>query len=49
MLMEAGKASQTVQCFGLTPHFRKVFEMVGLMKYTSLHADEDAGLAALKG
>ena len=49
MLMEAGKAGQKIVCFGLTPHFQKVFEMVGLKKYTSLHATEEEGLAALQG
>jgi anti-sigma B factor antagonist len=48
MLMEAGKSEQKIVCFGLTPHFQKVFEMVGLKKYTSLHATEEEGLAALR-
>ena len=48
MLMEAGKAGQKIVCFGLTPHFHKVFEMVGLKKYTSLHHTEEEGLAALE-
>ncbi len=48
MLMEAGKSDQKIVCFGLTPHFQKVFEMVGLKKYTSLLHTEEEGLAELK-
>lgn len=48
LLMEASKAGRKVHCCGLTPHFKKVFEMVGLLKYTVLHPEEDAAVAALK-
>ena len=33
MMIAAGKQGQTVQTFGLTPHFQKVFTMVGITKY----------------
>ena len=46
MLMEANKADQTIAAFGLTPHFQKVFTMVGITKYTSLHPDEKTACAA---
>jgi anti-anti-sigma factor len=47
MLLEAGKAgTQTIGIFGLTPHFQKVFTMVGINKYAALHKDETAALAA---
>jgi anti-sigma B factor antagonist len=46
MLMEAGKAGQSIQTFGLSPHFQKVFTMVGITKYTALHPDERAACAA---
>jgi anti-anti-sigma factor len=46
MMMEAGKAGQSIQTFGLSPHFQKVFTMVGITKYTGLHADESAACAA---
>jgi anti-sigma B factor antagonist len=49
MLMEANKSGQRVQIFGLTPHFQKVFTMVGLTKYTSLHPDEVTAKAAFAG
>lgn len=46
LLMEAHAAGQTVKCFGLSKHFEKVFAMVGLAKYTTLHVDEAAAAAA---
>ena len=47
MLMEASKADQTIAAFGLTPHFQKVFTMVGITKYAQLHRDEAAAIASL--
>jgi anti-anti-sigma factor len=46
LMYAAGKNNQAIQTFGLTPHFQKVFTMVGITKYTSLHADEAAACAA---
>lgn len=46
LLYAAGKNSQTIQTFGLSPHFQKVFTMVGITKYTNLHADEASACAA---
>lgn len=46
MMIAAGKSGQTIRSFGLKPHFQKVFTMVGITKYTSLHADEQAAKAA---
>lgn len=46
LLMESAKAGQAVRCSGLSAHFQKVFTMLGLAKYTSLHADEAAARAA---
>ena len=40
MLMEANKNRQKIAAFGLTPHFQKVFTMVGITKYASLYPDE---------
>ncbi len=49
MLLEAGKAgTQTIGIFGLTPHFQKVFTMVGINKYAALHANEAAALAGVQ-
>ncbi len=47
MLMEADKTGRKVAAFGLTPHFQKVFTMVGIAKYAGLHKDEPAAVAAL--
>lgn len=47
MLMQAVRAGQSVQTFGLTPHFQKVFTLVGITKYTELHATEEAACAAI--
>jgi anti-sigma B factor antagonist len=49
LLIEANKSAQTVQTFGLTPHFQKVFTMLGLTKYTSLHPNEMEAKAAFGG
>jgi len=46
MMIAAGKRGQKIQTFGLTPHFQKVFTMVGITKYTSLHPDEVSACAA---
>lgn len=47
VLMEANKSGQSIAICGLTPHFTKVFTMVGITKYASLFPDEAAALAAL--
>ena len=47
VLMEAHKAAQQIAITGLTPHFTKVFTMVGITKYAPLYPDESAALAAL--
>jgi len=46
LLLEASKAgSRTVGIFGLSPHFQKVFTMVGIPKYAALYSDEASALA----
>jgi anti-sigma B factor antagonist len=48
MLLEASKTgTRTIAISGLSPHFRKVFTMVGINKYAALHIDEAAALASL--
>jgi anti-sigma B factor antagonist len=48
MLLDADKAgTHTIGIFGLSPHFQKVFTMVGISKYAALHPDENSSLAAL--
>ncbi len=46
MMIAASKKGQKIVTFGLTPHFIKVFTMVGMTKYTSLHPDEKTACAA---
>ena len=46
MMIAASKHGQTIKTFGLSPHFQKVFTMVGITKYTSLHPDEQTACAA---
>jgi anti-anti-sigma factor len=46
MMIAASKSGQTIQTFGLKPHFQKVFTMVGITKYTKLHPDEETACAA---
>ena len=48
LLLEAHKAGhRSIGIFGLTPHFTKVFTMVGVAKYAAISADETAALAKL--
>jgi anti-sigma B factor antagonist len=47
LLMAASKIPQKVVCFGLSAHFVKVFTMLGLAKYTTLHAEEAAAREAV--
>lgn len=47
MMIAASKRGQTIHTFGLSPHFQKVFTMVGINKYAALHKDEAAALAAV--
>ena len=47
LLIEASNAGQKVLAYGLSPHFTKVFTMVGITKYAGLFADQSAALAAV--
>lgn len=47
MLIEASNAGQKVYAYGLSPHFTKVFTMVGITKYAGLFPDQNAAMAAL--
>jgi anti-sigma B factor antagonist len=47
VMMEAAKSGQKVAAFGLTPHFEKVFTMVGITKYAHLHKDQATAVASL--
>jgi anti-anti-sigma factor len=48
VLLEASKAGhRSIGIFGLTPHFNKVFTMVGVAKYATISPDEATALAVL--
>lgn len=47
VLIEASKSGQKIAICGLTPHFTKVFTMVGITKYATLYPDEPSALAQL--
>jgi anti-anti-sigma factor len=47
MLIEASNGGQKVYAYGLSPHFIKVFTMVGITKYAGLFPDQAAAVAAL--
>lgn len=48
LLLDASKrGGRVVGIFGLTPHFVKVFTMVGVAKYAAISADEATALASL--
>jgi anti-sigma B factor antagonist len=49
LMIAASKAGRKVQTFGLKPHFIKVFTMVGITRYTTLHPDEKTAFAAFAG
>ena len=47
LLIEASNSGQKVHAFGLSPHFTKVFTMVGITKYANLYPGQSEALAAL--
>ena len=47
MLIEASNSDQKVYAFGLSPHFTKVFTMVGITKYAGLFPGQAEALGAL--
>lgn len=47
LMIEASGAGQKVYAFGLSPHFTKVFTMVGITKYAGLFPSQSEALAAL--
>ena len=47
MLIEAANSGQKVYAYGLSPHFTKVFTMVGITKYAGLFPNQEAAMAAL--
>ena len=47
LLIEAANTGQKVCAFGLSPHFTKVFTMVGITKYAGLFPTQAEAIAAL--
>jgi anti-sigma B factor antagonist len=47
MMIEASNSAQKIYAFGLSPHFTKVFTMVGITKYAGLFSSQAVALAAL--
>lgn len=41
---ESNKKGQTIRITGLSPHFQKIFNMVGLTKYTQIFPSVDSAL-----
>ncbi|HUX44986.1 MAG TPA: STAS domain-containing protein [Terracidiphilus sp.] len=46
MLIEAANSAQRISAFGLSPHFNKIFTMVGITKYAGLFPSQSEALAA---
>lgn len=44
LLEERAAGHRTIGIFGLTPHFKKVFTMVGVAKYATISPDQAAAL-----
>lgn len=49
ILTEARKIDQRILVTGLTPHYRKVFTMMGLSQYAPLFDTEDAARKSIRG
>ena len=47
LLIEASNSGQKVYAYGLSPHFVKVFTMVGITKYAGLFPSQAEAMAAL--
>jgi len=47
LLIEAANSTQKIYAFGLSPHFNKVFNMVGITKYAGLFPGQSEALVAL--
>jgi anti-anti-sigma factor len=47
LLEERAAGHRTIGIFGLTPHFKKVFTMVGVAKYATISADQAAALSEM--
>jgi anti-anti-sigma factor len=48
-LTETNKNQQQVGIFGLSDHFKKIFNMVGITKFAKLHNTQEEAFKALEG
>ena len=46
LLIEASNSAQKISAFGLSPHFNKVFTVVGITKYAGLFPGQSEALAS---
>ena len=46
LLTQARAADQTLMVTGLTPHYTKIFQMMGLAQYAPIYESEEAARAA---
>ncbi len=46
ILTNSRERKQMLRCWGLTEHFRKIFDMVGITKYMPNHESEKEALAS---
>ena len=49
VLTEARKADQRLLITGLTPHYRKIFQMMGLSQYAPVFDSEEAARQSVSG
>ena len=49
LLVRANRQSQQLMAFGLSDHYRQIFELTRLDEAVSIHDTEDAALAATSG
>ncbi len=47
LLTRSQEAEKDLRAFGLSPHFQKIFDMVGLLKYIPHFDDRQTALASL--
>ena len=47
LLTEARKSDQSLMITGLTPHYTKIFQMMGLAQYAPLYETEEAARQAI--
>jgi anti-sigma B factor antagonist len=48
LLVRAKRANQQVSAFGLSEHYRQIFDLTRLDEVISVHDDEDAAVAAAR-